>query len=636
MSGVSVLEKLARLIRYYILESTTAAGSGHPTSSLSAVELMTSLYFNAHLHFDLKHPDSPHNDRVIFSKGHAAPLFYSLYAAAGEVTEKELLSLRKFNSNLEGHPTLLFPYTEAVTGSLGQGLSVGIGFALAQQKENPNAIVPKTYVLLGDSEMAEGQNWEALQLTAYYKLWNLVGILDVNRLGQRGGTMLGWDVDTYAERIESFGWKVLKIKDGHDFDEISQVFYTAQESRTKPVMIVAKTVKGKGVSFLENKEDWHGKALTETQFKAACQELGPVDRKLTGKITKPKSTVLADQVPLEGNERDQIRSLLAKLVANKEEEINQAQRINRNKSEATREEYGSALVELGKKYRDMFVLDAEMANSTMSEKFKKEFPDRFLEMFIAEQNMVGVAVGLSQNGYIPFVSTFAAFLTRAHDQIRMARYNNSNINFIGSHAGLAATADGISQMGLEDLSMFQSIPDSLVFYPADETATLKLVHRMYEQRGIAYMRTTKIKTPDLYKAQDEFVAGGSKTLRQNKNDTCVIFSAGVPLFEALKAYEGLKKDGINVQVVDLYSIKPLDVETIRSATRKTKHVVTVEDHYVDGGLGAAVNSVICDLGAQVVNLSVHKIPRSGTIEELLKYCEIDAASIHKSVKNLLK
>ncbi|MFA6005430.1 MAG: transketolase [Patescibacteria group bacterium] len=647
MYDISMLEKLAKLIRYYILVSTTAAGSGHPTSSLSAVELMAGLYFGGILRYDIEHPENPANDRVIFSKGHAAPLFYSLYAAAGIVTEKELLTLRSFGSRLEGHPTLEFSYTEAVTGSLGQGLSIGVGYALAMRLNSEiassitprnDAVNPKIYVLLGDSEMAEGQNWEAMQVASYYKLGNLIAVVDVNRLGQRGETMIGWDTETYIERAEAFGWKTILIKDGHNFEQISQALYIARENQTKPMMIIAKTTKGKGVSFLEDKENWHGKPLNETQLREALKELGSIDKRVVGEITKPnsnmQSVVGSRQIALD--DRDQIRQLLAKLIVNKEEQIKEAQKIDRDKPAATRSEYGSTLVELGKKFRDVVVLDAEMANSTMSEKFKAEFPERFLEMFIAEQNMASVAVGLSKNGYIPFVSTFAAFLTRAYDQIRMARYNNSNINFIGSHGGLAATQDGISQMGLEDFSMFQSIPDSLVFYPADETATLKLVYRMYEQQGIAYMRTTKIKTDDLYNATDEFFAGGSKVLRQNKEDVCAVFSAGVPLYEALKAYDVLKKANIHITVVDLYSIKPLDTATIRSLAQKTKHIVTVEDHYLNGGLGQSVNSIIRDLGAKVINLAVTKVPRSGSINELLHYCEIDAEAIQKSVKDLLK
>jgi transketolase len=640
MSGISVLEKIAKLIRYYILISTTAAGSGHPTSSLSAVELMATLYFGGFLRYDLKHPENPANDRVIFSKGHAAPLFYSLYAAAGVVTEKELLTLRKFTSNLEGHPTLLFPYTEAVTGSLGQGLSVGVGYALSDRVAGIQESVAgrKIYVLLGDSEMAEGQNWEAMQLASYYKLANLVAIIDVNRLGQRGETMLGWDLNSYVERAEAFGWKTVLVKDGHDFEEVVRALHIARENHTKPVMIIAKTKKGKGISFLEDKENWHGKTLNETQLKDALKELGPVDKKVVGKITKPSShrqSVVSSQ-QLASDERDQIRLLLAKLVHDKQEETNEAQKIDRKKTEATRNEYGAALVELGKKYRDLVVLDAELSNSTMSEKFKKEFPERFFEMFIAEQNMVSTAVGLARSGYIPFISTFGAFLSRAFDQIRMARYNSANINFIGSHCGLAASSDGVSQMGLEDIAMFRTIPDSIVFYPADETATLKLVHRMYEQHGVAYMRTTKVKTSSLYQATEEFVVGGSKILRQSKENVCVVFSAGVPLFEVLKAYDLLKKEKIHVAIVDLYSIKPLDAKTILHMAERTKHVITVEDHYVNGGLGEAVNTVLKESGAKICNLAVSKIPRSGTIEELLKYCEIDSSAIAKAVKNLVK
>src|SRR5208337_2707845 len=433
------LEKISKLIRYYSLAISTAAGSGHPTSSLSATELMAGLLFGGTFRYDLEHPENANNDRLIFSKGHASPLFYSLWAAAGALSEKELMSFRKFGSPIEGHPTVAFRYTETATGSLGQGLSMGVGMAL--NAKYLDKLPYRTYVLLGDSEMAEGSQWEAIQLAAYYKLNNLIGILDVNRLGQRGETMYGHDTEAYASRIASFGWETI-IMDGHNFDEILPAYDKAAESRDKPVMIIARTIKGKGVSFMEDKNGWHGKTLSKEQLDQALRDLGTVDTSLRGEIAKPE-----DLYPAKNSSGN------AGPISYED-----------GKPVATRKAYGNALKRIFPQFPDMVVLDGEVSNSTYSDEFKNAFPDRFFEMYIAEQNMVGSALGLACRGKIPFVSTFAAFLTRAFDQIRMTQYSESNIKFCGSHAGVSIGQDGPSQMGLEDISMFRSVLNCVVLY----------------------------------------------------------------------------------------------------------------------------------------------------------------------------
>ncbi len=599
------LKQLARLVRYHILTSTTSAGSGHPTSSLSATDLMTVLMFGGFFKADLNKPEYINNDRLIFSKGHAAPLLYSLYAAAGKISDKEMMTLRKFGSRLEGHPTLDFPYTEAATGSLGQGLSVGVGMAL--NAKYLDRAPYRTFVLLGDSEMAEGSSWEAMQLAAYYKLTNLIGIIDVNRLGQRGETMHGHDVNDYVKKVEAFGWEV-GLVDGHNAIEISAVFERAFRA-DKPFMIVAKTVKGKGVSFLEDKEGWHGKTLSKEQLTQALFELGQVDLKLKGEVALPEKIKILDarlkkkDVKLPMYQADQLVS--------------------------TRKAYGNALVRLAERFRQMVVLDAETSNSTFAELFKKVQPDRFFEMFIAEQNMVGTAIGLARRGKIPFVSTFAAFLTRAADQIRMSQYSKANIKFVGSHAGVSIGEDGASQMALEDLSLFRSVRGSVVLYPSDAMQTEKLVECAVEHEGLVYIRTTRKDTPILYSAHETFKIGGSKVLRKSKNDVATVVAAGVTLHEALKAYELLKKKGILIRVIDLYSVKPLDIKTLKIALRETAQVIVVEDHYAEGGIGEAVAAA---LGAPVHSLAVRRMPRSGTPEQLLAYEEIDAEAITKVVK----
>ncbi len=600
------LEGIAKLIRWYSLVMSTEAGSGHPTSSLSAADLMTGLLFGGTFRYDLDKPDHPNNDRLIFSKGHASPLFYSLWAAAGRVSEQELLTFRKFTSPLEGHPTREFRYTEAATGSLGQGLSIGVGMAL--NAKYLDKLPYRTYVLLGDSEMAEGSQYEAMELAAYYNLNNLIGIIDVNRLGQRGETMYGHDLNVYRERAVAFGWEPIVI-DGHYLPQILTAFRQATESKTKPVMIIAKTLKGKGVSFIEDKNGWHGKPLKKEELEKALAELGPVDRTLTGEIAAPETR--APVVP-------------ATVTA-------QALAVDPAKSVATRHAYGTALARIAPHYPDLVVLDAEVSNSTYAELFKTQWPDRFFEMYIAEQNMVGTALGLSLRGKVPFVSTFAAFLTRACDQIRMCQYSLANVKFCGSHAGVSIGEDGSSQMGLEDIALFRTLLNSVVLYPSDAVATEKLVEEMAGYRGIAYLRTTRQATPILYRNEDSFRIGGSKTLKASKADRAAIVASGITVHEALKAYEMLQKKKIAVRVIDLYSIKPLDRRTLMRAARETNAIITVEDHYAEGGIGEAVRSALAGEAVPIHSLAVRNMPRSGKPGELTTFEGIAAAAIVKAV-----
>jgi transketolase len=604
------IEKIAQLIRYYSLTATTEAGSGHPTSSLSAADLMSCLLFGGLFRFDRDDPGHPNNDRLIFSKGHASPLFYAQWAAAGMISGEEMMSLRKFGSRLEGHPTKAFYLTEAATGSLGQGLPIGVGMAL--NARYIDKLPYRTFVLLGDSEMAEGSQWEAIQIAAHYKLDNLVGILDVNRLGQRGETMYGHDLKAYSDRIASFGWATLMI-DGHATDEIMSSLKEACSVEARPVMIIAKTIKGKGVSFIEDKNGWHGKALKKDDLDRALSELGDVDITVRGEIAPPEDV------------RPEARAAAAPALPSYPKET----------PVATRKAYGNALKRIFPAYPDMVVLDAEVSNSTYSEIFKEAYPDRFFEMFIAEQNMVGAALGFSTRSKVPFVSTFAAFFTRAYDQIRMGQYSDANIKFCGSHAGVSIGEDGASQMGLEDIAMFRAVHGSVVLYPSDAVSTEKLVEEMARHRGISYMRTTRSATPVLYENNDEFSIGGSRVVRNSEDDVITVIGAGITLHEALSAYEELKKENIYIRVIDLYSIKPVDRETLMHAAESTKALLTVEDHYPEGGIGEAVRSAVPEEHISVHSLAVRKTPKSGKPAELLAFEEISRDAIIYKVRSLL-
>ncbi|MBI2327060.1 transketolase [Candidatus Curtissbacteria bacterium] len=671
MKDIGELEELSKLVRYYILRMTTEAGSGHPTSSLSATDIAVALFFSK-LRFDLKNPDNPANDRVIFSKGHVSPLIYALYAVAGVLTEKDLLTYRKFKSPLEGHPTPRFKYAEVATGSLGQGLSIGLGMALAIRQECQMSNVkcqmwPMVYVLMGDSEMAEGSVWEAIELASYYKLSNLVGIIDVNRLGQAGETMLGWDVEAYKRRIASFGWEG-HVVDGHDLKALTGEFDQLPIKGSKPQMIIAKTIKGKGISFLENKEGWHGKALPQEDFKKAVLELGDVDRKLKGEIKKPKGSLSLGKGKEARNDMGVGVGVAARMVSHStlnENETGSDQpkrqpkpnghpdlnlttktiatpriKLNYKLGEmvATRKAYGEALSKIGEVNPNVVVLDAEVKNSTFAQIFAERFRERFFEMFIAEQNMVGAALGLSKRGKIPFVSTFAAFLTRAFDQIRMSAISGGNIKFAGSHCGVSIGEDGPSQMGLEDIAMFRSIFGSVIFCPGDAVACEKLVVLAAATNGLFYIRTNRPATPVIYGNSEKFVIGGCKVIRSSRKDVLTVVSSGVTLIEAIRAGDKLAKVGVNVRVIDAYSIKPIDEMTLKKAANETNNlIVTVEDHYFDGGLGDAVLNVFARDGRiNVHKLAVNKLPMSGKGEELLGYEGISASAIIKKVREIVK
>lgn len=605
------LTRLAKLIRYWILISTSAAGSGHPTSALSAVELMATLLYGGYFRFDVKRAPYHNNDRLIFSKGHAAPLLYSLWAASGRLSEKQLTTYRAFGSQLEGHPTTRFPYAEAATGSLGHGLSVGLGMAL--NAKYLDHLPYRTFVLLGDSEMSEGSVWEAIQLAAHYRLDNLIGILDVNRLGQRGPTMYGYDLAAYQKRLAAFGWHTVVVNNGHDLKALSAAYEKALGLKDKPVMIIAKTVKGKGVAFLEDQEGWHGKALKSDELKKALAALGPIDKKVRGTITLPKAIKL--------NARNASKA---------------GKPLVFTKPLATRKAYGRALNRIWPAFPGLVALDAEVSNSTTAELFKAKHPRQFFEMYIAEQNMVGVALGLSRRGKTPFVSTFAAFFSRAYDQIRMNQYSDATTTFVGTHAGVSIGQDGPSQMGLADIALFRSILNSVVLYPADAVAADRLIETAARHPGMVYLRLTRSDTPIIYKPGTRFPIGGSKVVRRSRADMATVVAAGIILHEALAAADQLAKQKIAVRVIDLYSVKPLDLQTLKTAARETKAVIAVEDHYPAGGIGEAVATALAGTKTSIIHLAVRKQPRSGKPEELLDYEGISAKAIVAAVRKLAK
>lgn len=604
---------LAQQLRVDSIRSTTAAGSGHPTSSMSAADLMAVL-MSKYLRYDFENPRNPNNDHLIFSKGHASPLLYSMYKAAGAISDEELLTLRKFGSRLEGHPTPALPWVDVATGSLGQGLPIGVGIGLAGKYLDK--LPYHIWVLLGDSEMAEGSIWEAFDHASHYKLDNLVGILDVNRLGQRGETELGWNTAAYEARARAFGWNAIVIN-GHNYEQIDQAFAQASRPNGSPTLIVARTVKGKGVSFLENKEGWHGKALSKEQEEQAIRELDPI-RSMTFPVQKPA----AAQLPQEPEKKPV-----------------ELPRYEVKDAVATRKAYGDALKALGAAIPDVVGLDGEVSNSTYAEEFAKAFPERYFEMYIAEQQMVAAAVGMSVRNKIPFASSFAAFFTRAYDFIRMAAISRANIRLSGSHAGVSIGEDGPSQMALEDLSMMQAVFGSTVLYPSDPNQTAQLVAQMADHAGIVYIRTTREKTPVLYGPDEQFVIGGSKVVHESENDQLTIVAAGITLHEALKAYDQLQGQNANVRVIDAYSVKPIDEETLLAAAEEAGNkFIVVEDHWPEGGLGDAVTDVFTKRDGplpQIVKLAVQSMPGSGTAAELMEDVGISARHIVESARALL-
>ncbi|MBR9690261.1 transketolase [Candidatus Woesearchaeota archaeon] len=586
MTGPQKLKQMADKLRVHSLKMTTKAGSGHPTTCMSMAEITSVLFFS----------EMKKGDEFVLSKGHAAPILWAAYAEAGLIPVSRLTSLRKITSNLEGHPTPRMPLVKIATGSLGQGLSAGVGMALGfKLKKNKNRV----FVVLGDGEVAEGSVWEAANSASYNKLNNLIAIIDVNRLGQSQPTMFGHKTKEYVKRFSAFGWNTIRVN-GHSVRYLLKAFEKAKKSK-KPVAIIAKTYKGKGVSFIQNKEGWHGKPLSSEDLKKALKKLGDPQVKLKSGFSVEKS-------------KTSIKS--AKKT-----------KYEIGKKVATRQAFGNALLNIGKANRNVVAVDGDTKNSTMSQDFFNKYPERSFEAFIAEQNMVGIAAGLSAVGFVPFASTFGAFFTRAHDQIRMAAYSQSNIKLIGSHGGVSIGEDGPSQMGLEDLPMFLSIPNAVVLYPSDAVSTEALVESMAKYNGIAYMKTTRGKMPTIYKSTEKFSLGEFKVIKKSKSDKVLVIAAGVTLFEALDAYEKLKKKGINIRVVDLYSLQPLnEKELIKEAKECGHNVLVVEDNYF-GSIGSVVSNAV----GKINHLYVKEMPRSGHPDELLKKYGIDSSAIIKGV-----
>jgi transketolase len=607
------VSELGRQLRVDSIRSSTAAGAGHPTSSMSAADLLAVLLTN-HLHYDWKNPDEPNNDHLIFSKGHASPLVYAIFKAAGAITDAEMMTFRKFGSKFQGHPTPVLPWVDVATGSLGQGMPIAVGVALAGKYLDK--LPYHVWTVCGDSELAEGSIWEGLDKAGHYKLSNLTAIFDVNRLGQRGETEFGWDIDVYRKRVEAFGCRAIVI-DGHDPAEIDQALGEARGATGPPSVIIARTVKGSGFSEIANKDGWHGKALPPEMAERAIKELGG-ERHLKVKAITPEH---GEPVGTGGGDGPVKLPVYEKGVA-----------------VATRKAYGDTLLALGAR-KGVVALDGEVSNSTHADEFAKAYPDRFFEMYIAEQQLVASAVGLQVRGYIPFVSTFAAFFSRAYDFIRMAAISQANLRLAGSHAGCEIGTDGPSQMALEDLASLRAIEGSTVLYPSDATSTAQLVAQMADRKGIVYLRTTRGAYPVLYDAKQKFKIGGSHVVRQTTRDKVALIGAGVTLHECLKAAITLAKAGIAARVIDLYSLKPVDVATLREASRVTGgRLVVVEDHYPQGGLGATVMEALAmeRKPPRVAHLAVRGLPTSGQPAELMNAAGITAPHIVRAAKGLLK
>ncbi len=606
----TILKQKATNLRIHSIAATSEAGSGHPTTCLSAADIVSALFFHT-MRYDTNDAQNPNNDRFILSKGHAAPLLYAAYAEAGIIPNEKLSTLRQIDSILEGHPTPRFEWTEVATGSLGQGLSLGLGMALNGKFLDKSDY--RVYVLLGDGETAEGGVWEAAALASHYQLNNLIGIVDVNALGQSQRTMYAFDIDTYCQRFEAFGWQTIGIN-GHNFDEILSALDQAKTSTDRPTMIVAKTFKGKGVSFLENADNWHGKAIAKgEELDNALAELGPLHLEPV-QIQAPTAVNRSVGHPATECEPPDYPS---------GEEV------------ATRGGYGTGLAKLGTANPNVVALDGDTKNSTYAEQFMDLHPDRYFEMFIAEQNLVGAGIGLAKRGKIPFVSTFAAFLSRAYDQIRMSAISQANIKYAGSHCGVSIGEDGPSQMGLEDIAMFRAIPGAVVLYPSDAVSAERLVAEAAAHEGIVYLRTSRPKTSILYDADEKFPIGGCKVIRQSSEDSVTVVAGGITVHEALKAHQILAAEGIAIRVIDLYSVKPVDGEALKAAAADTNQtLITVEDHYPEGGLGDAVLDAVATEDIRVHKLAVTGIPRSGKPEELLAHHGISANAIVQKVKDV--
>jgi len=608
-TDLELLKGIANQLRIHSISSTTTAGSGHPTTCCSMADLMAALFFG-HMRYDPKNPKFHNNDRFVLSKGHAAPILYAVWAEAGLFPVEDLQKLRRIDSDLEGHPTPRLAFADVATGSLGQGLGIGVGIALAAKLDKLDY---NTYVMLGDGESAEGAVWEAASLAGVYKLSNLIAIVDCNRLGQSQATAFGHDIGVYRKRFESFGWRVEDV-DGHDLEEILEVL-SGVGLDDKPLCIVAKTYKGAGVSFLQDKDGWHGKPLNKEEAARAIAELQP-SAKSAASVQIPAPNALPKPTNAVPTSFPSINYKVGDAIA-------------------TREAYGAALVRIGGADQRVVAMDGDTKNSTYAEKFFKQFPERFTECYIAEQNLVAVAIGFGTRGKVPFASTFATFFTRAFDQIRVAGISMANLKLVGSHVGVSIGEDGPSQMALEDLAMMRAVAGSTVFYPSDAVSTEKLLEIMTLNRGIFFLRTSRPKTPVIYGNDEQFTIGGAKVVRQGANDKVTVVAAGVTLHEAIKAADALAKEGIGITVVDAYCVKPLGKDVIKNAAAKTNNVVvTVEEHYAEGGLGDAVAGELSMDGIKVHKLAVRELPRSGKAEELLAKFGLDAAAIVNKVKSL--
>jgi transketolase len=613
-ADLALAAELGQQLRVDSVRSSTSAGSGHPTSSMSAADLLAVLV-SRHLRYDWDNPDHAGNDHLIFSKGHASPLLYSVFKAVGAISDEELMTgYRRFGSRLEGHPTPVLPWVDVATGSLGQGLPDAVGVALAGKYLDE--LPYRVWVLCGDSEMAEGSIWEALDKASRYKLSNLIAMVDINRLGQRGPTDLSWDLDAYSRRASAFGARVFTI-DGHDLAAIDEAIAAAGDlSGDRPTVILARTLKGRGFSEVEDREGWHGKPLPKEMAERAVVELGGERNLLVrGPLPDPALRARATE------------STEVKLPA-----YDLGQKV------ATRKAYGAALAALGAR-RDVVAMDGEVSNSTFADQFAQAYPERYFEMYIAEQQLVAAAVGFGVRGYRPFASTFAAFFSRAYDFIRMAAISQANISLVGSHAGVEIGADGPSQMALEDLAMLRAVHGSTVLYPSDATSTVALVQAMADRPGISYMRTTRGAYPVLYEAGETFPIGGAKVLRETGADQVALIGAGVTLHACLAAADQLRDEGISARVIDLYSVKPADTATLTAAAAATGgRLVLVEDHHPEGGLGAAVIDALTSEGRielAIAHLAVRDMPGSGTSEELLDAAGISAGHIAEAARRLL-
>ncbi len=611
MNDLDLWTELAAQLRVDSIRSSSAAGSGHPTSSMSAADLMAVLTAS-YLRYDFDRPADPRNDHLIFSKGHASPLLYAIYKAAGAISDDEMLTFRKEGSRMEGHPTPLLPWVDVATGSLGQGLPIAVGVALAGKQLD--RLPYRVWCLCGDSEMAEGSIWEALETASFHSLDNLTAIVDVNRLGQTGETMYGWDLDTYAGRARAFGWHAIEVN-GHDPVAIDAAYAEALATSGRPTVILARTEKGHGVAAVANRNGFHGKPLADPE--AAIAELGGL-RHLTVTVARPDGDATPHVFATNGELQLPAYELGSK--------------------EATRKAYGDALVAIGNARGDVVALDGEVGNSTYSELFAASQPERFFQVYIAEQQLVATAIGLQVRGWKPFAATFAAFLSRGYDFVRMGAISRANIALVGSHAGVSIGEDGPSQMALEDLASLRAVYGSTVLYPSDANQAAALVALMPDRPGIVYLRTTREKTPVIYAAGERFEIGGSRVVRRTDADQVTLVGAGITLHEAMTAATLLAGEGIAARVIDCYSIKPIDAETLRGAARETRALITVEDHWPEGGLGDAVLDVFAadQLRPRVVKLAVRHMPGSATPAEQLSLAGIDAAAIATAARKLVR